>query len=283
MSETKRCPYCGEEIMAAAKKCKYCGEWLVKDVPDDVVPPAPQEQKPTPAITKDATPFFLFAFGWFLLVVVLPIAVVLFVAHVTVPSQEKHVAAIMEEVRSCVRDKAEDSGNAVIPGLGSLASLFLSNSLTDDVVDKAFDNNNKIEYDESLFWSCGKIVNASHPMGVTVSFGIFGFVFPSVDWEDIRLMSDEQKESIINSATDDSSGTDEESSGVDNSSEDDTYNEDNTSVDDEQTSASRSSETKKTPERIAAPEVENTPKQEEETAPEAPNKGTGFHLEPVNK
>lgn len=26
--ETKRCPYCGEEILAAAKKCKHCGEWL---------------------------------------------------------------------------------------------------------------------------------------------------------------------------------------------------------------------------------------------------------------
>ena len=28
MEETKRCPYCGEEILATAKKCKYCGEWL---------------------------------------------------------------------------------------------------------------------------------------------------------------------------------------------------------------------------------------------------------------
>lgn len=25
---TKRCPYCGEEILAVAKKCRYCGEWL---------------------------------------------------------------------------------------------------------------------------------------------------------------------------------------------------------------------------------------------------------------
>jgi len=27
-NETKRCPYCGEEILAIAKKCKHCGEFL---------------------------------------------------------------------------------------------------------------------------------------------------------------------------------------------------------------------------------------------------------------
>lgn len=26
--ETKKCPYCGEEILAIAKKCKHCGRWL---------------------------------------------------------------------------------------------------------------------------------------------------------------------------------------------------------------------------------------------------------------
>jgi len=26
--ETKRCPYCGEKILAIAKKCKHCGEFL---------------------------------------------------------------------------------------------------------------------------------------------------------------------------------------------------------------------------------------------------------------
>ena len=29
--ETKRSPYCGEEILAVAKKCKHCGEWLDKE------------------------------------------------------------------------------------------------------------------------------------------------------------------------------------------------------------------------------------------------------------
>lgn len=40
--ETKQCPYCGEEILAAAKKCKYCGEWL-----DNIETPKNMIQCPT--------------------------------------------------------------------------------------------------------------------------------------------------------------------------------------------------------------------------------------------
>ena len=53
--ETKRCPYCGEEILIVAKKCKHCGEWLTEH--DDAVrkteaetapvPPAPPAKKKT--------------------------------------------------------------------------------------------------------------------------------------------------------------------------------------------------------------------------------------------
>ena len=50
MAETKRCPYCGEEIMAVAKKCKHCGEWLdeppaVPEASDGQEAPAAEENE----------------------------------------------------------------------------------------------------------------------------------------------------------------------------------------------------------------------------------------------
>lgn len=35
MEETKKCPFCGEEILAVAKKCKHCGEFLEENLKKD--------------------------------------------------------------------------------------------------------------------------------------------------------------------------------------------------------------------------------------------------------
>lgn len=34
MSETKKCPYCAEDILVEAKKCKHCGEYLDESLKD---------------------------------------------------------------------------------------------------------------------------------------------------------------------------------------------------------------------------------------------------------
>lgn len=46
--EKKRCPYCGEEILAIAKKCKHCGEWLPEEVVEE-----PKKQIPCPICRED--------------------------------------------------------------------------------------------------------------------------------------------------------------------------------------------------------------------------------------
>ena len=62
---TKRCPYCGEEILAVAKKCKHCGDWLdenaqvsepqLTSVPEPVCEPTPEPKKDPVDEREEAT------------------------------------------------------------------------------------------------------------------------------------------------------------------------------------------------------------------------------------
>lgn len=93
MKETKRCPYCGEEIQLSAKKCKHCGEWLeekeessnglTKEEIDEIVKEAHEELEKESKIGK-------------IIAYVAVAVIVAVVLYFTTPTEEKHRAKACE-------------------------------------------------------------------------------------------------------------------------------------------------------------------------------------------
>ena len=118
------------------------------------------------------------------------------IATWTVPDLEEHREEIREKAVKCAEDQA---GDILSFFGGSVLKPFLSMAMNTETVQGAilekFDKLNKIEYVPGTFWSHARIVNRIYPEGKTVSFGIFGMAFPSLDWDDFVLLDDKESQS----------------------------------------------------------------------------------------
>lgn len=192
---TKRCPYCGEEIQSGAIKCKHCNEWLVSNPP-----PTPKSPEETAKEQKDKREQRMVVGGCltvFLVGLVAIVFVVGLIAKWTVPDEEQHMENIREEVIECVDDKVDESlGFVGATLLSPFTSMAMKTEYVQSFLLDRFNQSNQIEYIRGTFWSKTRIVNRIHPEGETISFGFFGMVFPSFDWDDIALLTDAESRDI---------------------------------------------------------------------------------------
>lgn len=192
---TKRCPYCGEEIQSGAIKCKHCNEWLVSNPP-----PTPKSPEETAKEQKDKRDQKMVVGGCltvFLVGLVAIVFVVGLIAKWTVPDEEQHMENIREEVIECVDDKVDESlGFVGATLLSPFTSMAMKTEYVQSFLLDRFNQSNQIEYIRGTFWSKTRIVNRIHPEGETISFGFFGMVFPSFDWDDIALLTDAESRDI---------------------------------------------------------------------------------------
>lgn len=186
----RECPCCGEQIPAEAQKCRYCGEWIkpksVSQLPKQKKPTAPQpkkEEKNDDNVLSTMTGCSENGCGCGFWVIVILLAIAFF----SKPDPIKHEQALSELAVELTQEYAAEKASELKYEFSPLATLILENAANEPRLKSAFRQYNRIDVDESWFWSTCTIYNSIHPDGEVVSFGMFGFVIPMMEWEDFKL------------------------------------------------------------------------------------------------
>lgn len=191
MAETKRCPFCGEEIMVTAKKCKHCGEWLDKSAKPVTTPTAlvDKPKKDDEEITAGTyAAGCALGGGIILLYWGAIIGAILFVLHITVPSRERMIECVMDGAVSEMQDQADNISSLFGDDANLLTNLLTSTDAVKKGMAEMVLQYNHVEVDEGLFWSVAYLHNDNlGPEGERAGFGILGITIPLVMWEDLQM------------------------------------------------------------------------------------------------
>lgn len=134
MAETKKCPYCGEEILSTAKKCKHCKEWLeVKETPKPFEP-------------KDKVTAKSKNWGWMIL---FPLAIIIVIALVVYSLNSTLSSSISENEKL----SSDDSTNIAIEQQEELENVIVepAKDMEIEEVKRMLENSSYTKYSNARF------------------------------------------------------------------------------------------------------------------------------------
>ena len=175
--ETKKCPYCGEEILITAKKCKHCGEWLEENDEKQI------QQQMKLLENADNNNNRGCGCGTILIVVLL------IAAYLTNPKEEKFHTAIVEDVIKNIADKTSSGLSNISENsfVGEIGSWIVKESREN--LKKKFYEQNEVKINNYWLFSTAELINSDNVEGTTVAWGVFGVVIPFVGWDDFKILN----------------------------------------------------------------------------------------------
>ena len=110
-------------------------------------------------------------------------------AIISVPTEAQMFNEAEDNIRECIQDNNEKKGDIVDEIVWNIGRSF---SVADSTLDnketlEAFAKYNTIDVFRHSLYSTARISNSTHPEGVRVAFGIFGFVISTVHYNDLVL------------------------------------------------------------------------------------------------
>lgn len=133
------------------------------------------------------------------------IAVLLLIAHLTVPSDQEVKDKVTHDIRLCIEENTIARGDKIDDAVRNITAIFSNpDSVSDNAAIEEFNKYNNLEIYRHTFYSTARIHNYMKAGGIRAGIGIFGMVIPTVNFSDIILhvgpVRKEYNQQIINNA-----------------------------------------------------------------------------------
>lgn len=106
--------------------------------------------------------------------------ILLLIASMTVPSEEKMATEIQDDIVECINDPDCAQADGVDDFVRNFSCMFTSaDSIKDPSLLKQFYKYNKVEIYPHKFFVTARLHNSFNPEGIRVAIGMFGLVLPT--------------------------------------------------------------------------------------------------------